>query len=410
MSPLLRIILILSFSIIGAALLLIVEKKKVDETYLLLLTLGFAFIDLQFTVASIKISPFLLITCVYLIRRYKLILWFYSRKAVLLLVAVVLIATIFSKYKSISFLTSFQRLFQLIPIAAGYSYFREGNFMEKVTKLVIPIVVYSVIFALIQLIYDPFFTLYYSVWSKEERLSLFYMDPQIAGCVTAILLVIIFNLYINSKKLLFLITLFVIFAIGCLTGSKTFLIGISLAITISFLRAKFSFTNMAIALTIVAVLFLTFNIWSQLPVFERMMQIEESLEVRSGIFWLGALEIFMKNPVCGIGPGSFCSYVEDEGYPLIHEVEGDIIFASQPESGYLLWLDEYGVLSAFIIGIMVYLLTRKGNGIINFTVFIPWMICFVSLYNYNSIHITFILALLVGALLASHSRRLAAQH
>lgn len=398
MSPLFRVILILLFSLVGSIILLY-SRRRIDDKYLMVLSFGFPFIDLHFSLGSFYISPFILISIVYVILRWKYFIRFCSTPPILILLGVFIITTLFSKYLTISFFTSIKRLFLLAPIAASYSIFKKNSAYRNLVILVLPPIVYTVVFAAIQLFINPLFTLYYSIWDKDiTRLSFLYMDPQVAGCVVASLIILVLNLYLSSKKIYLLLLSIVLFCFGCFTGSKTFLLGTSAAVLAIFLRANFTIKNVLSAFVLVSILYVTYDIWSSFPVYKRMFEFESSLDSRTNLFWIGAYKIFLINPFLGIGPGSFQSYIMDNHIPLMHIVAGKNVYAKQPESGYLLWLDEYGLLSVILIALLVYTLTRKGSTLFNFCNFIPWLICFVSLYNLGSAHVIVLLSIIIGGI------------
>lgn len=402
MSPLLRGILIIAVASIGSIALVLSDKNKIDYRYLRVLSIAFPFIDLHFYVGQLVVTTFLLISLVYIALKFKLFIWFVSRVPVLILICIMVITTIFSQFKLVSVLTVFQRLLLLTPIAAAYSCFLSREISKTLFSLILPPVIYTLVFAFIQLLIDPYFTLYYSLWGVEERLSLYYIDPQVAGCATATFIALLFNLYLESNKSTYLVLVAILFFVGCLTGSKTFLIGVTLAFAISILRSNFSTRNVFIVVFCILALSLTHNFWSELPVFHRMTEMHESFEGRSTVFWAGAWDIYLKNPIFGIGPGSFSSYVEYYHLPLKNDVDGKYVYASQPESGYLLWLDEYGIFSLGIIFLLFYVISRKGVASLNYCALIPWAVCFVSLYNVQYTHISVLLATIVGAIFAIH--------
>lgn len=404
MSPLFRIILILVVGFIGSAVLVLSNRNRIDFRYLAVLMTAFPFVDLHVSVGQLVITPYMLISLVYIALRFRLFSWFVRRVPVLMLIGVMVIATVFSQFKLVSVFTLFQRLLLLTPVAATYSLFLKRNISKIIFRLILPPILYTLIFAIIQILIDPSFSFYYSVWDKEERLSFCYRDPQVAGCTIATFIILLFNLLLKSKKITYLVLVFLLFIAGCFTGSKSFLIGVTLGITLSLIRSNFSIRKFFIVSIFISVLLLTYNFWSELSVFQRMTEVQESVDTRSIIFWHGALEIYHDHPIFGIGPGSFSSYVEHYDLPLTHKIGEEYVYASQPESGYLLWLDEYGIFSLVLIGLLVYVISRKGVTSLNFCALIPWAVCFVSLYNIQYIHISILLTVIVGAIFAVHKR------
>jgi hypothetical protein len=259
-------------------------------------------------------------------------------------------------------------------------------------------VLYIIAWGLVQILVSPDFSLYNSVWHKEVRVSSCLREPQTAGIAIAMLFMLSWNYLLSTKNNTMVVICLLLFGIGCFTGTKTFFLGTGAAMVMSvfWVRHKSKLLIAVCMLTILAII--CFNYWIDFPIFERLFEMEQSLNFRQEVYWAYAVEIFNDNWLTGIGPGNFQDYVESAKIPLTHFVEGEYVYASQPESGYLLWLDELGIMAVVWLLMIVYVCTRRGNHIINISLLIPWMVGFVSVYNFISMHIVF-LAFLVAAIM-----------
>ena len=78
-----------------------------------------------------------------------------------------------------------------------------------------------------------------------------------------------------------------------------------------------------------------------------------------------------------------------------------MVYAFQPESGYLLWLDEYGIFSILYILAIIFLMKQKNAYFEYRLVLLPFLIAFVSLYNLTSGQVVYLVALFSSAILGS---------
>jgi hypothetical protein len=130
------------------------------------------------------------------------------------------------------------------------------------------------------------------------------------------------------------------------------------------------------------------------------------MESRQSVYWFYAIAIFTTNWFSGIGTGVFQKYIEKYNIPLTHNTNDDIIYATQPESGYLLWLDELGIFSiVWLVILLAMIIKYRGNNVINTSLLTPWLIAFVSLYNLQSSMLTYILFMSAAAIIYSSKRK-----
>lgn len=373
--------------------------KRIDS-YLLCISFFFPFLDISL---SNGVNTLNAISYIYICVNIDVLVKFNWRKYYVILVLVLIL--LFTSFLSEFYVDS---LLSIFPILTGFIIFisvtvllEYNPFISLYKYLKMPIV-YTIIWWLIQLLF-PNFTLYRSELT-ESRLSSCYLEPQVAGCVIAMLSLYKCNSYICKKYLRDLLLAFILFIIGCFTGSKTFFIGFSFGFIYLLIFQKIDVKKILFSIGFFMVILLTQNVWMELPVFQRFETVDDSYNYRSRVFWTKAYEIFENNWFSGIGTGVFQQYLQRYHIPLQHWHGGDIIYATQPESGYLLWLDEIGIFSVIYFVMIIYIIKRRGNKYCNISLFFPWIINFVSVYNLESRQLVFIL-FIVSAYIVNYSNR-----
>lgn len=319
-----------------------------------------------------------------------------QNKAIKYLIFIMLISAIFSGniMNSIKVIPGYCIGFAVYLITEKAFSKSEFN-INHILNLLKWIVFYIITFAVIQLFIYKEFTLFYKILQFDNRISSCMMDPQTAGVVIAIVFAFFWNSFsnLNKRRFQYLIICTALFLIGSLTGSKTFIIGIAAAIVLFTIYAK---KSLKIILSITLIAFISIIFWDkllELSVFQRFKTFDSSLELRQAVFWTAAINIFIQNWTTGIGPGNFQSYVKEHQLPLTHGQGDEMIYATQPESGWLLFLDEYGILSIFWLLFFIKPFFKKQNKFINTSILIPWIISFVSVYNLTSMHVVFLVYL-----------------
>lgn len=401
MSVLLRgsLFLIVSFIFIAIIIYQSLSKKSVRKrayTYLLLSSIFFPFLDLGISAGGLNLKVFYVGTITYFIFNYRPLIKIAKQYYLIPIYVVILLFTsLMSEFVIDSLLSILDKLIGAIVFLAAiivYDSINEENRLRLFAKYIKVPIILTLFFGLIQIFVNQYFSIFYSVWDREARISSCFPDPQIAGCAIAVFASYIWVKYLNDKKNLYLAIITTLAYIGLQTGSKAFLLGFIASILISsfFTRQK---TKFAITIILIGVvLILTQDYWSQLYIFERLNDAESSLESRQGYYWLGAFEIFQDNWFSGIGSGVFQQYLAKHNIPMVHKINREEFYASQPESGYLLWLDELGIFSIIYIAIILYFIFKKyGNKYINLSIIAPWLIAFVSLYNLQSYMLVYIL-------------------
>lgn len=132
-----------------------------------------------------------------------------------------------------------------------------------------------------------------------------------------------------------------------------------------------------------------------------MLDVQQSLEGRVDIFWLEALNIFYTYPLLGVGHGNFAIYVFNFADYLTY---GNDIVIDQPESGYILWLVETGIIGfifyiSLLLKIMIH--SNKTKDILQYKLaLIVWMVGFISVYSFTDVKVIYLLFFLAALILS----------
>lgn len=410
MSPIARGIIILIVIFINGLVFFLMRKRKSDiaqrcYTYLYLQAIFFPIIDLSMNIGGIPRTCLGISSLLFVIINNDIfhnINW-RSQKLILILIGVMIFSALLSGNILHSLSSIPGNLIGFVIYFAAYIALSSKEFSNKeaIARLFKLPIIYVIVWGLIQIFITPKFSLYHSFWFKEVRISSCFLEPQTAGVAIATLFILVWNYLQNSRNNLAIVFCFLLFLIGCLTGSKSFFIGLLVAVLVSSFWNKYKSKLFVSGCVMIIITIVSFNYWIDFPVFKRLLTMDKSLDYRQDIYWAYAVDIFRDNWFSGIGPGNFKSYVEAAKLPLQHFSEGKYIYASQPESGYLLWLDEYGIMSIIWLLLVGYVFTRKGNKIINISLLIPWGIGFVSVYNFISMHIVFFVFLIASMIIKS---------
>lgn len=391
-----RLILIYGAFILGAIYVLWISlssknTKRNSYKYILFLSYIFPLIETSVNVLD-GITVGGTLTLLFCILNYRIFYDFTIKKywAIYLIIITFIISGLFSPYPLNSFLSLYKYIlgfiFYLI-VLKSVEYKSISYVGERIFKFV---TFWTIAFFLIQLFIPNFSLLTTFKDPLENRFNSCFQDSQMAGLVTAIICVFYFNKYLENRnnKLLWLI-------IGCtifigLTGSKSGIIGVGLGLMCSFLFHKVPTSFIVSVPVFIAAIYVTSPYWQELSAFKRMSDLENSTEVRTG-FWKQALNIHNDYPLLGIGPGNFNKYISDRHIPMTHWHGGNPIYANQPESGYLMWLDEVGIIGCLMwLIIIIFIIQKRGNKEFNVSELVPLAISFIGLYTLNRVDIMYV--------------------
>jgi O-antigen ligase len=231
----------------------------------------------------------------------------------------------------------------------------------------------------------------------------FFMDSQMSGLFLAMLS---FLFLLNIKKANhptgknYLYFGFIIVAI-LLAGSRSAMLGFGagLLFLIIFAGGNFRTTALVYGVFIGAVILYFAD---SFVLFKRFGGIDESINFRASI-WDGALEIFKKNYVLGIGINNYQAYAKLHSQDQFLLVDNDeYMYLDSPENGYLTFLTEFGLFATIILFLLIlspvinvfYNFIKGKKVTVSFFFIAPvicWLLSFTSLYTLSDSRIIIVL-------------------
>lgn len=395
--PIARAIIII-IAICFSVLLCVLNMKNTPSTrarnYLLFISVCFPFLDFSLSNGA---NVFVSLCYVYLLFNIDVLAYLKKKYLIIILCLAMMLTSILSSNPLISMIASLRNWSWIIFFLICYNAFDTNDRSSLLYDMIKFPIGYVLLFGAIQIFVDPEFNLFYSIRLITDdyfRFTNCFRDSQFAGCGIAMLSIITYNEYSMSRKKNLLFVFLILLYLGLLTGSKCFVLGVIAGFGLNFLFYHREIRSVFIVLSIVVIALLTFKWWIELPIFQRLNNISDSLNIRQKMYWTAAVDIFKENPWVGIGTGNFQYYVENmKLFDLVHYHNGDYIWASQPESGFLLWLDELGVFSILYVMVIVKILLLKGDSLCNISLILIWIIGFISVYNLSSYMMVFLLML-----------------
>ncbi|MDD2797086.1 MAG: O-antigen ligase family protein [Bacteroidales bacterium] len=190
-----------------------------------------------------------------------------------------------------------------------------------------------------------------------------FEDPQKFGqYITISLFLIIY--FFSTKKLSSSVTTFMTISLLILiflTGSKSPFIGLIIGIIYTIIYNLKKEYILYMILSVITIYYFR-DILEDTTLFQRFTTIDESVDERF-IFWKSAFEISTDYPM-GIGYGNYSSIIPKYDSSQVWNMGDEVITISHPESGWLLFLVEFGYLLTLLLIIStIYLLLpfKKNN-------------------------------------------------
>ena len=401
------------------ALGILTSKNKV-ERYLQIVLIAFIFMDFAIPPGALGIKLFdaltILIVPFFLSSNYykniqisgKLKLFF----------AILLSSLIFGSLYSLDPLLSILRLCQQLNFFIFFIVFTSyisisGNF-KKIKNLIITSICISLLFTLIQIFVGTNFTLYSflnpNVTNEGLRFPGPFHDPQKFAQYLALSAFLFFSfstIQSNKTKRYIIIGILVAFTI-ILTGSRGALFGFAIGMLFYSIVQAFNSKKLVNIFIIGAIGFSTYLFSENTLIFKRVESSQNDLAYRYSI-WIKAYDFFLENPISGIGTGSYQAFSEKNSPEHFWKVNDEKIYFDHPESGFLLWLVEYGIvgfialISVILIIINPFYKRNKKVHNLNLNTYleagiISWIVGFITVNSLGDKRIGITLLLLFGVL------------
>lgn len=295
---------------------------------------------------------------------------------------------------------------------------KDDAFIFEIIRILKKILIFGFVFLLLQIILGLNFTLFIqdnpNITFESIRYPGFFQDPQKFAQFLSILSFVALIKAPDSKFTIYNYALFGLAVISLfLTGGRAALLGLvlGLAFIVLFSSNKVKVIAIICGFLIAAVLY---GLSEYFIVFSRGETLKDSYEIRSEI-WLEAYEIYKKHTFLGIGIDNYSKYVERYAQDQFWLVDGEKAYFDHPESGYLKFLTELGLLGT--LGIFTFLFSAIYRGIKVFvkrvmdfniiyliSALLSWFVGFYSVYSLGDVRIMILIAT-VTCILIAYSKR-----
>lgn len=300
-----------------------------------------------------------------------------------------------------------------------YEVLEDSVFMFKVIDVLKLNLLIAIVFLALQVILGLNFALFVTdnpnITFEAIRYPSIFQDPQkFAQFLSALSFITLIDSPSSPKFTKYKYVLLVLAVLSLfLTGGRAALLGLAAGVIFIafFSNNKVRFATIGGAAIVVA---LAFAFSSYFAIFNRGESLKDSYDTRNEI-WQVALKIFAKHPFFGIGITNYANYVEVHAKDQYWLVDGEKIYFDHPESGYLKYLAEFGILGTFGVLMFIFSAIYKGlkmffNKVKDFYVIfliaalITWMIGFYSVYSMSDARIM-ILITTIACVLIAYSKR-----
>jgi len=414
----------ISFLFILLVILIYNSKNKI-ERYIQIIFCCFILIDFSVAPGALGISLFDMLT--FFILPFFIFGDFKNKivisKKIKIIFFIFLLFLIIGSFLSINPVISFLRLFQnfnyLIFFLIFTCYINNNDNFIKVKPYIIYSILLCFIFLIIQSIIGINFTFYSHLNSniniEGTRFPGPFQDPQKLAQFLAMASCLFFAFSLNAKKIklqyfaygmLMIIGIFLSGSRGALLGLIIGLIYFTIKQTIQTEKIIYIFSS-----SIFAVFAFFFSKNSFL--LQRTENGGDDLAFRQAI-WAKAYVFFEENPVVGIGTGAYSEFVSKRDIEQFWLVNDAVVYYDHPESGFLLWLVEFGIVGFLILSaVILYTINpffKSKSKSKNFITFleagiISWVVGFITVDSLGDKRIGVILLILFSFLYISKYNR-----
>jgi O-antigen ligase len=303
-------------------------------------------------------------------------------------------------------------IFPLVLISTMY---HDRDFMYSIQKKFPYLVMICLGFLFLQIIIGLNFSLVKTLnpnvtIANGIRYPGIFSDPQqfaqFLGA-SSFLLLIRFDPNEKIKKINWILFAGCIVAILAAGGRAGFMgWGLGLFLFIFFSKPQYKIAILSLSLILGIVIFF---FQDKLAIFNRGTDLQDTYDFRAQI-WYQAFQIFLNNPLFGIGLGNYSDYVLIHCPEQVWIVNNEFIAFDHPESGYLLFLTELGGIGFICImtiillpigrALLAYFKTKDINHILFISALLCWMVGFYSTDSLGDVRMKIIVAFILGGMVA----------
>lgn len=332
-----------------------------------------------------------------------------THKSVVLFVLFLCVLAVISPFFENSLFAILKFVMELIIVAIILIAIRHNS--NIYSRIFEKIIVWALIFFILQLLFGLDFSLHHElnqISIRDRRFTSFSQDPQKLAQIQYMLAIIYLGWIFHSRNNLNIKNIFLILVcitIGLATGSRAGLMGFLLSLFLLFI-VKFNIKTILLTVFGAIAMYISMDLIMSIPVFQRMNEFNNSFEGRFDFFWIKAFAIFLENFWTGVGFGNFAEYVSIYHSSFVYGSDGPTV--DQPESGYLLWLVETGIIGGlFYLWFLIRILRKKvAIGMRPFKLaFVVWMVGSVTIYSLSDVKVLFLVLFCIGALYSDSINR-----
>jgi O-antigen ligase len=289
----------------------------------------------------------------------------------------------------------------------------------KLIRVLKTLAVISVIVIACQLVIGLRFTFYGALNTNTNtgaessvRFPSFFHDAQ-KYALFAAMTSFLFFIDTNPKATTQLKKLGLFFAVVLglvLSGGRAAMLGLAVGIFFLILFGQLKYKLLG-TLGVAAIVLIGVLFQDKIPFLNRSESVDESYEIRNN-YWQQALRIYDDHQVWGVGIGNYRNYVSQyakDQYWLMEN--GDILYFDHPESGYLKFLVEFGIVG-FCLCMLFFLLPIIGfvRDYFRHGCYTPFflaaailcfLVSFVTVYTLGDLRIAVLLTTIVCLLIKS---------
>lgn len=404
--------------------LIIVFSKDKVERYIQVVISTFIFIDFSVPPGSMGVKLFDVLTIVilpfFLGSKYKRLIKLEGKiKLVFLLfILTMFIGSYNSVVPEISLLRLLQQFNYLLFFIVITSYINYKNNFVKIKPFLISSILISLVFVIIQIIIGIDFTFYSQLNPNVTNEGSIrypgpFQDPQKFAQFLAMAAFLFFAFSLNAKNIIkkyFICGILLVIAIF-FSGSRGGLLGFAIGLFYFMIKRTFQSKKIIYLFVISLISIVTFVVSKNSNTLKRAENSDSDLAFRESI-WLKAYNFFLESPVVGIGTGSYQAFVEKKDTEQFWTINDEIVYYNHPESGFVLWLVEYGIFGfAILTFVILYLINpffkskmiQKNDNFITLleAAVISWVVGFVTVDSLGDKRIGIMLLILFSLLYLS---------
>jgi hypothetical protein len=422
--------LLYAFTVIVFFSLIVFTNNDKNKAYLMFVLVAFPFMSITINIGSFSLAVFDFITFLFLILFYKSRVTSFHLNGLYFNIFMLLNVVILLGILMADSITT-ETLSMLIKYASTAIFAKllidecnhDDTYFYTILSYIKFTLISSFVFLGLQFIFGSDFTFEKTtnlnvistvVGDAVDRLPSFFQDPQnYAQFLAAISFLLLVNNN-QTKKVQFLNYGLLVMSIVALmfTGGRAAFGGLVAGVIIITILGKPQI-RYAVFFTTLTLILISIYFKDSFALLNRDSDVMEAYDFRYAI-WVDAFNIFLDNPLVGIGIGNYANYVSIHNPDQFFESPTEIFYFAFPESGYLKLLTEFGAVGFISVFAFVFIPLYKGintfvkNNDITILLLIAsivsWMVGFYTVYSLADLRIRLLIMTIIILLIDRYKR------